>query len=301
MDWAALPSLSALRALAAYSDHGSMAAAGAALNVSHAAVSQQIRGLEAHLGVPLLDRSGRQAVLTPEGERLAQATLEGLVRVVAVVEELTGADADRPLQVSLTPAFAANWLMPRLADFRRRHPEIDIMLNPTPDLADPTPGGIDIALRYGPGDWPGLDCMPLLMSPMVLVAAPALLDGIDPVTPEALRALPWLQELGTTEATDWLRRNGVTEARTRGLVQLPGNLMLDAARDGQGIAVTAKLFVENDIAAGRLRCVFEDEAPLGYHIVTRPGVLRPQARVFQRWLRRQVPVRGTPGSFSDGN
>ncbi len=301
MDWSLLPPLSSLRALAAYAERGSMAAAGQVLNVSHAAVSQQIRGLEAHLGVALLDRSGRQAVLTVEGDRLAQAMLDGLERVATVVAEITEAEADRPLQVSLTPAFAANWLMPRLADFRGRHPEIDLMLNPTPALADPTPGGIDIALRYGDGDWPGFDCEPLLMSPLVLVAAPGLIDGIDPVTPEALRDLPWLQELGTTEATDWLRRNGVTEGRMRGLVQLPGNLMIEAARDGQGVAVTAKTFVEPDIAAGRLRLVFQEEAARGYHIVTRPGALRPHAKAFLRWLRRQVPVRDQEFGFSLGN
>lgn len=288
MEWRDLPPLGALRAFAAFADKGSVGAAGAALNVSHAAVSQQLRALEAHLGVPLIDRAMRPPRLTPDGARLAEATRRGFDDIARAVAALTGAEAGRPLQLSVTPAFAANWLMPRLARFRERHPGVDLMVNPTPALVPLEPGGIDLAIRYGAGGWPGLSAEPLIETPMVVVAAPALTGPADNATPAELARLPWLQELGTSEATDWLARQGVAPVPGAGLTQLPGNLMLDAVRDGQGVAVTARLFVEGDIRAGRLRLLFEEPEARAYHLVTRPGALRPPARAFARWLRREA-------------
>ncbi|HEX9859448.1 MAG TPA: LysR family transcriptional regulator [Paracoccaceae bacterium] len=286
--WQSLPPLSALRALVAFAETGAVAAAGARLNVSHAAISQQLRALEAHLGVALLDRSTRRLVLTPEGQRLADAAIAGFAGIARVVEDLTNADADRPLQITTTPTFASGWLMPRLADFRAHHRSVSLMIDPTPEVKPLGPGGIDIALRYGNGNWPGLEARLLVSTPLVVIAAPALV-GDEPIARVAdLAGYPWLQELGTNEATGFLERNGVTREETLGLTSLPGNLMLDAARDGQGVAVIARAFVEADIAAGRLRLLFEDSAREGYFLVTRPGILRPAARAFAIWALRQA-------------
>ncbi|GGH27090.1 LysR family transcriptional regulator [Cribrihabitans marinus] len=282
-----LPPLSALRAFAAYVDTGSVQRAGEALNVSHPAISQQIRKLEDHLGLTLLDRSGRSATLTPEGRRLSEALTDGFGRIAERVSELTGAEAARPLHISTTPAFAANWLMPRVPEFRARHPEIDLMIDPNPALNDPVPGGLDLAIRYGAGTWDGFETELLERSGMAVVGAPSLIGDAVIDEPEQLRSFPWLQELGTTEATVWLTRHGV-EAPDRGGMYLPGNLALDAARNGQGILVTARLWVQEDVRAGRLRVLFEDSAENGYFIVTAPGVSRPALRDFRRWLRRQA-------------
>ncbi|MGR3461282.1 MAG: LysR family transcriptional regulator [Roseovarius sp.] len=288
MDWHTLPSLTALRAFAALAETGSTAAAGARLNVSHAAVSQQVRQLEAHLGVALVDRSGRQSRLTAEGRDLADALNLGFGAIARAVEALTGANAERPLQISTTPSFAANWLMPCLSEFRQAHPQIDLMIDPTPRLVEMEPGGIDIAVRYGTGQWPGLEAELLFRSPIVAVAAPCLVDDKRVDCPADLADLPWLQEFGTNEASDWLRRRGVVKERAAGLVQVPGNLLLDGLRDGQGVAVTVREWVRQDITSGRLRLLFEDEEQAGYHVVTRPGVLRPPAKAFVTWLRRQA-------------
>jgi len=288
MEWQALPPLTALRAFAALAETGGTAAAGARLNVSHAAVSQQVKQLEAHLGVALVDRTGRQLRLTAEGRDLADALNLGFGAIARAVETLTGADADRPLQISTTPSFAANWLMPCLSVFRQAHPQIDLMIDPTPRMVTLEPGGIDIALRYGTGHWPGLEAELLFRSPIVAVAAPQLVAGKRIDSPADLADLPWLQEFGTNEASDWLRRRGVVKERAAGLVQVPGNLLLDGLRNGQGVAVTVREWVRQDIAAGRLRLLFEEDEESGYHIVTRPGVLRPPAKAFVIWLRRQA-------------
>jgi LysR family transcriptional regulator, glycine cleavage system transcriptional activator len=288
MDWQALPPLTALRAFAALAETGGTVAAGARLNVSHAAVSQQVKQLEAHLGVALVDRTGRQLRLTAEGRDLADALSLGFVAIARAVETLTGADADRPLQISTTPSFAAHWLMPCLSAFRQAHPQINLMIDPTPRMVTLEPGGIDIALRYGTGQWPGLEAELLFRSPIVAVAAPQLVEGKRIDYPADLADLPWLQEFGTNEASDWLRRRGVVKERAAGLVQVPGNLLLDGLRNGQGVAVTVREWVRQDITAGRLRLLFEDAEDSGYYIVTRPGVLRLPAKAFVTWLRREA-------------
>ena len=291
MDWQHLPPVPALRAFAAFVDKGSLSAAGDALNVSHAAISQQLRQLERHLDLALLDRSGRSLALTPAGEQLAAAATSGFQRMIDAAEELTGADADRPLHVSTTPNFAGAWLMPRLPDFRAQHPEIDIMLDPTLQVVTFVPGGVDVAVRYGDGNWPGLESEPLLSSPMVVVAAPSLMGTRTVSDPADLAEAPWVEELGTSEATRWLEANGVAPDKSRRRMALPGNMMLDAARNGQGVAVVIRKFVEGDLQAGRLVALFTDEVTSGYYVVTRPGLQRPALKAFLRWLRRQKGAR----------
>lgn len=287
MNWREMPPLAALRAFSAFVEHGNMERAGEALNVTHAAISQHLRALERALGVALFDRSGRALELTEEGRRLADALALGFGAIETALRELSGRDAARPVHVSVTPSFAAAWLMPRLSEFRLAHPGISLTIDPTPVLAELAPGGIDVALRYGDGRWPGLEVDMLLPTHMVVVGAPALVARHPVRSVEDLVRVPWLEELGTTEATRWLETHGVVASEARNRVQVPGNLVLNGARDGQGVAVTTRLFVEADVAAGRLVVLFEDrDDTTGYHIVTRPGVLRPAARSFVTWLKR---------------
>ncbi|MEO0765366.1 MAG: LysR family transcriptional regulator [Pseudomonadota bacterium] len=287
MKWRELPPLSALRAFAAFVETGSVVAAGDVLSVSHAAVSQQLRALENHLGVSLLDRSGRALRLTSDGEILAHGCAEGFDQIARAIALVSGAEASRPLHVSPTPSFAAAWLMPRLPEFRAAHPGLSIVLDPTPELVKLAPGGVDVSIRYGNGDWPGLQAELLLESAMVVVAAPPLIAGVDTSDPANLSALPWLEEVGTTESTRWLDARGVGRDMRGSLIQVPGNLLLDGARDGQGVAVTVRHFVEPDIQSNRLCVLHEDAAPgVGYHLVTRPGVQRPPLKAFVSWIRK---------------
>ncbi|UWQ75461.1 LysR family transcriptional regulator [Leisingera sp. M658] len=287
MDWLNMPPLAALRAFTAFAETGNVVRAGAALNVSHAAISQQLRALEAYLGAALLDRSGRALALTPDGEHLARALHLGFGAIEAAVQEISAAGAARPLHVTCTPMFAAHWLMPRLAGFQAEHPEIDLVLDPRGEIVELKPGGVDIAIRYGDGSWPGLEAGMLLQSPMVVIAAGSLLGGRQVASPEDLLDLPWLEELGTSEASRWLESRGVTEALRGARTRLPGNLLMQAVRAGQGVAVSVREFVAEDLDSGRLLELFTEGADRGYHIVTRPGVLRREARKLTSWLRRQ--------------
>lgn len=294
MDWRTLPPLSALRAFAALAETGSFTRAGQALNVSHAAISQQVRGLEERLGVPLLRREGRRGGLTPEGERLAAALATAFLGIARAVDEVSGGDAQRPLQVTTTPAFATSWLMPRFSDFRHEHPEVELMLNPTVQSVEVGPGGVDVAIRYGRGGWRGLDSELLVPTTFVLVGAPELIGGRRVADYSDILGFPWLQELGTTEMSAWLGEHGVVADRRPTVIHLPGHLVLEAVRNGDGVTLAARVNVERDLAAGRLVVLFEEAEPgLGYHIVTRPGVQRPALRTFLGWLRRQAPSPAT--------
>ncbi len=289
MDWHALPPLTALRAFTALAQEGSASAAGARLNVSHAAISQQVKLLEAHMGLALTQRDGRSLALTADGQHLAETLIQGFGAIAQRVAAMTGADAQRPLQISVTPQFASSWLMPRLGDFQARHPGVDLMIHPSPQRADPAPGGVDIAIRFGLGHWPGLEAELLLPSEIVVVAAPALVGDREFTQLEELLDYPWLTELHASFASEWMFRGDLAKLRGTSVTQVPGNLMLDGVRAGHGIAVLTTSSVDAEVAAGRLRILFSETGQTGYFIVTRAGVMRPQAKAFLRWLRAQRP------------
>ncbi|WP_421850968.1 LysR family transcriptional regulator [Oricola sp.] len=287
MDWRGIPSLNSLRAFSAVADTLSFSRAGRELNVSHAAVSQQVRALEANLGAPLVTRQGRGVALTAEGKELATRLEKAFVEIRDAVDALSDTEAGRPLQVTMTPTFAVSWLMPRIGDFRMEHPDIEMMLNPTSEVIDLAPGGVDIAIRYGDGNWKGVDAEMLLPTTWVVVASTRLVGDKEFTAPEQLIDYPWLQELGTNELSMWLERQGVIAPGKLDVTHMPGWMMLESLKNGAGITASARAFLEPDIKAGTLRVLFEDEARgSGYFIVTRPGVLRPSAKIFLSWLRR---------------
>lgn len=287
IDWRDVPSLSALRAFHAYATTGSVVEAGMRLNVSHAAISQHLRTLEEELGVQLIDRAGRAGVLTTHGVHLSEALELGFGAITRTIRAMSDTESDRPLVVTTTPAFAARWLLPRLAQFRADYPGIDMVIDPTPEVRTLEPGGADIALRHGGGLWPGMLAEPVLRSALCVVGAPALVAADGKTTLEQLAGMAWFQEIGTSEATGFLSRHGLTRRGGFGMTSLPENMVLDAVRDGQGVAVVARAFVEGDIESGRLRVLFEDDDDEGYYLVVPRGPLRAVARQFRDWVRSQ--------------
>ena len=283
-----LPSLNSLRAFATVAETGSYSRAGTALNVSHAAVSQQVKALEARLGVTLVAREGRGIALTAEGAALARDLATGFAAIRKGVEALTGADATRPVQVTMTPAFAVSWLMPRITEFQHQHPGVELMLNSTAEVMDLTPGGIDVAIRFGDGRWPGVEATPLLLPDFVVVAARTLIGTRQITDPAMLVDMPWLQELGTNEVAEWMERRGVTPKEQMKIIHMPGNMIMEAVRRGDGLTYTARTFVDEEIQSGQLLELSSENDTGGYYIVTRPGVLRPPVRAFVKWLKRQA-------------
>ena len=283
-----MPPLSALRAFEAAARLRSLSAAARELNVTHPAIAQQVRRLEAWFGLSLLVRVGRGVEATEAGARLAGGLSEGFGILRRAVETLT--EDDRPLSITLTPTFAAYWLMPRLGAFRAAHPDIPLTLDPTSETVDLRRDGHDLGIRFGKGEWPGLDAIRLLPSDFVVAAAPSLLDGHAIAEPADLLALPWVQEIGTDELRVWMADQGVEDAVPRNVARMPGNLMLDAIRRGEAIGITGRAWLSHDIAQGTLVSLFDrEQSPdLGYWIVTSGAPDRPAAKTFIRWLKREA-------------
>ena len=151
-----LPPLNSLRALEAAARHLSFTKAAEELHVTPAAISHQIKGLEEHLGVPLFRRLNRAVLLTDAGQACLPGLSEAFDRIAAVLERLRAQDRGGPLTVSTSPAFAAKWLVPRLERFQERCPEIEVRVSAAMRLVDFAREDVDVAIRYGPGRYPGL-------------------------------------------------------------------------------------------------------------------------------------------------
>ena len=178
---ARLPPLAALRTFEAAARHQNFRRAGAELHITHGAISHQMKALERELGVALFHRRSRGVELTEPGRALAATVREALDRIARGVAELR-ARPHRALTVSVLPAFATHWLIPRLADFNRRHPDIDINVRAGQALADFATEDVDLAVRYGGGKWPGLTAVRLAHEDVFPVCSPRFNGGRLPKT-----------------------------------------------------------------------------------------------------------------------
>jgi len=287
IDWKTFPSLTALRAFGAAAQVKSFSGAARDLNVTHAAVAQQVRALENHLGVELIFRAGRGLDLTPEGVRLAQGLAEGFKAFETALAEIQTAQPGAPLRVTLTPAFAAQWLMPRLKDFWRQHPDIGLSMHPDSKVVDLHRERMDLAIRYGNGDWPGVEAQYLTSARLVIAGAPSLIGDRNPTVPE-MAEMDWVLSRNWAEQDAYLRQLGLEPAALSSTDISSEELALAAARQGLGLVVESVALIESDVAEGRLRIVHESREKLpAYFIATLPGPKRAAARAFLKWLKSQ--------------
>ena len=282
-----LPSLTALRAFESAARLGGFSAAGRELNVTHAAVAQQVRGLEAHLGLPLVYREGRGLALTDEGSRLASALRDGFATIADAIADLTEEDRARPLRVTITPNFARQWLMPRLGRFWTTHSEIALSLFPDQRLYDLKADRMDLAIRFGHGDWPGVEAEKLMPTHYTVIGATSLVGESGLMSVEDMTRLPWIFEEDWLEQEAWLASIGIDPGRLT-IHRVPTeDLALEAARQGYGLHVELSTWSEADASSRAIRTVYEapkDEA-MGYWLVTRPGPKKPALKTFTRWLK----------------
>lgn len=286
MDWSRIPSLPALRALEAAVRHQSLSKAAAELNVTHAAIAQHVRALETEFATSLLLRSGRGVVGTTDGKRLASGLNSGFSAIADAVEELRRQTEDRPINVTLTPAFAASWLMPKIGDFWSKYPDISINLNPSLNLVDLKQDGFDLALRYGTGLWPGYEAEFLIGSEFWVVARKDLVNEGDYTCVADLKSLPWLMENHMMELQHAIAQEGLDLGEVDLKTMTTNGLVISGIKSGLGVTAQPRSLVEADVARGELvkLCELEQEG-LGYYMVTLPGRV-PQGLVeFKKWLR----------------
>lgn len=284
-DWRSLPPLTSLRAFAAVAELGGFSQAARVLNVTHAAVAQQVRSLEGLLDTPLVSRDGRGMALTEEGQHLARSLTEGFGTIAAGIATLKASGSDRPVRITLTASFAAQWLMPRLKDFWDRHPDIALSLHPDARVVDLRREGMDLGIRYGNGDWTGVQSRFLAPARMAVAASPDLLEGRSSLSAAQMQGLEWILSRDWPEQENYLRSLGLDPEQLSRTEFFNEELSLAAARQGLGLVVESLALMEDDLEEGRLVLLHDSKDHLpAYFIVTTPGPQRAATRAFLKWL-----------------
>lgn len=276
-----MPSLSLLRAFDATARYGSFAEAGRALNVTHAAVTQAVRSLEAELGVTLVRRAGRTVGLTEAGEGLARSLAEGFGAIARGIDGLREREIRRVLRVATTTFIAETHIMPRLPEFWARHPGIEVAMSPSPATVDLLQDGFDLAIRVLECGWtarPNLEIRPLAETPILAACAPTL-AGSDPLE------LPWLDGPGSAWDMEQLRKAGIDPDRLKKVQLGSPHLEMSAARQGLGAMLATEIICRDDLAAGRLVVLPIAGLPMvTYAAVLPKGPRRPAVDSFAAWL-----------------
>jgi LysR family glycine cleavage system transcriptional activator len=300
-----LPSLTAVRAFDAAARHRSITLAAAELHVTQAAVSHQIKGLEEHLGVALFRRHSRGLELTEAGRMYAEPVRQGFELLEEAGRRLKRRLRPDRLVVTVLPSFAAAWLVPRLGRFMRRHPEITIHLAPTADLVDFDRDDVDIGIRYGLGNYPGLEVVRLMDEDLFPVCSPALVAGEAPLhEPADLSRVTLLHDDGHGQWRTWLEAAGVDGVDpTRGPVLTDSNMVVQAAIEGHGVALARSGLTRTALREGRLVRPFDLSLPsrFTYYLVY-PGryAERADVQAFERWLLDEIAVDGDAGQAEPG-
>jgi len=288
-----LPPANSLVAFEAAARHLNFTRAAGELGVTQAAVSRQIQILEEHLGHSLFQRTSRGLRLTANGNRLHKAVTMGLEHIAGVTAEIRRVGPKADLTISTSVTFASYWLMSRIAKFRALQPQIELKLVAAAPVGDLASAGIDLAVRYGSGRWPGVESLHLMDNEVFPVCAPSYrLAGHSPKTPKDLlgEVLLHLTEYDRNWVTweAWLKSFAV-EARPhrRGLTFDNYLVLIQAALDGQGIALGGGRLAEDFIARGTL--IRPIAASLGskrgfYLLWPNDQALGPSAEAFRDWI-----------------
>lgn len=307
-----LPALSTFRTFEAAARHRSFAKAAEELNVTPAAVSQQIKKLEAHLGVALFLRSANALALTDDGQAMYPKIRAGLDQFVAGVV-LTQHHQRLTLNVTAPPAFAVRWLIPRLARFSAAHPDVLVritslignidepngVLEASKPLIDPRNETSEVAVRFGMGHYPAYAVEKLITPDFVVVCSPSLCSGnLALQQPQDLSRHTLIHDESTLVIEcmpnwqTWLEKVGISGVDVeRGLRFSNAILTLEAALNGQGVALAQKQLIEADVAAGRLLVPFTSSLPshYAYFLVTaKAATTQPVVLAFQAWLAQEM-------------
>ncbi|XIA66679.1 LysR substrate-binding domain-containing protein [Bradyrhizobium sp. TZ2] len=281
--------LNGIKAFEAAARSGSFAAAGAELNVSAAAVSRMVHLLEERLGIALFERKANRLVTTAAG-RVYQSGLTPIFDALAsLTAQVTAPSSVRVLTIGVGPTFAMKWLIPRLADFRKEEPDIEVRIT-TGGAAAPFGEDWSCGIKLGDGEWPGLIAEPLFAADLLPVCAPRLASQLK--RPSDLKGPTLLRVAHSPDDwPSWLKAAGVARVTARGPeLQFYGQA-LQAAVDGLGIAMGIRPYIDDDLAAGRLVAPFALSVPKGmrWYLVYR-GFSTGQRdfAAFRRWIIRAV-------------
>lgn len=282
--------LLALRAFTEAGRYGSIKRAAEVMGVTSGAVSQQLRLLEERVAAPLFSRTRYGVELTEAAAKVHPAMLRAFDQIESGLETLEASKAAQSLTVCTVPSFAASWLVPRLGRFTERHPQIEVRVEASSALADLRKQRVDIAIRHGLGDYPGLEATHLMAPELIPVASPRLLaDGPSIDSPADCLAYPLLQDSDRADWRLWLQAFGVEDDPRieRGQAFDEDFLLVRAAEAGQGIALVRDIYAREEVRAGRLAVALDRPWPtdFAYYVVTLPQAReRPAVAAFVSWL-----------------
>ncbi len=283
-----LPPLNALKAFEAAARHESFTRAAEELCVTQGAVSHQVKALEAELGVKLFNRERQRLLITEAGREYLTVLRDALDRIALGTERLLQRQKAGVLTVSTSPDFAAKWLVHRLGRFADAHPEIDLRVSATLHHVDFAREDVDVAVRHGDGNWPGLDAVRLCPEELFAVCSPKLLSGRRLKKPRDLLKLPLIHLDDRKAWSRWLEAAGVAHAElSQGPVLNRASMVIDAAVDGQGVALARTMLASWDLINGRLVRPFAAtlRAAKTYWIVCSKATSSlPKIMLFREWL-----------------
>jgi LysR family transcriptional regulator, glycine cleavage system transcriptional activator len=290
MSHARLPPLSALRAFEAAARRASFTRAAEELLVTPTAISHQIRQLETYLGLRVLDRTPRAVTLTARGQALYEATAAGFAEIERVVTRLQADTASTPVTLSSTTAFLSHWLMPRLDALRRSMPTIDLRLHTSDVVEELRPGGIEAAIRYGQGPFPGVASLRLCADVLIPVCSKRL--GLARL--EDLRHATLIHIDGRSRPTPkpewsrWCAQAGILGVDTAAGPRFPDSMLaVQAAIAAQGVVIVSRVLVADALEAGLLEAPFPQTlAGDAYHFACATGLeSRTDIVVLREWFR----------------
>lgn len=286
-----------MRVFVAAAKAESVTKAASQLNLTHGAVSHQLRLLQDDLGIALFARSGRGLKLTVSGALYAERVARALEDIASATEQAVAERNYRLLRVSCMPSFAARWLLPRIGGFISRYREFDVEVQSSARLADVKGGEVDVALRFGSGHYPGLGCRLLLKDWYYPVCSPEFAVRHRLSDPAQLAELPLLRSSDELWQP-WFVAAGVdVEEPQRGPIFDDSSLMILAAASGQGVALARHSLALDDISHGRLLRPFPQkiESPNAYYFVCRPGDDKQEAvAAFREWLYEEASSYSEP-------
>ena len=276
--------LNALRAFESSARHLSFTRAARELNVTQAAVSQQVRSLEERLGARLFTRLPRGLGMTDEGLALLPVLSDAFGRIDAVLKQFDGGHFHEVLTVGVVGTFAVGWLMPRLNRFRTAHPFVELRLLTHNNLVDFAAEGFDFAIRFGDGKWPGTQAAALLDAPLTVLCAPELAKRMR--APRDLASETLLRSYRADEWALWFAAAGLSAGAIRGPVFDSSRLMVEAAMQGAGVALAPARMFERELQAGRLVRPFELEVSTGGYWLTwvKSKRMTPAMQAFRTWI-----------------
>lgn len=284
-----LPPLNGLKAFEAAARHESFTRAAEELNVTQGAVSHQVKALEENLGLKLFNREPQRLVLTEAGRGYFAVVRDALDRIAAGTDQLLQRQSSGVLTVSMSPNFAAKWLVHRLGRFAEDYPEIDLRVSATLHHVDFAREEVDVAIRHGDGTAPGLDITRLSTEELIPVCSPALLEGPHPIrTPADLAHHTLLHLEHRRDWAKWFDAAGLRDADlSRGPIFNQASMAVDAAVDGQGVALARTGLATHDLINRRLVRPFDLALPVtyAYWIVCPKATAKlPKITVFRDWL-----------------